>query len=191
MNKYIIYSDGSLKGNWKTKDEKPLKGGYAAIICDENENIIKQIYGGYLNTTAPRMELYGVINGLATITEPSEITVISDSQYIVNTVNDNWLYQIINNPDSFSNIDLWTKLEELLNYHKVTFVWTKGHANNEMNNLADNLAQFAARALNLPEDEYINKSKEIREPLVSGSLSRRSNRSDSGQENREVLYSLG
>lgn len=52
------------------------------------------------------MELYGVINGLATITEPSEITVISDSQYIVNTVNDNWLYQIINNPDSFSNIDL-------------------------------------------------------------------------------------
>lgn len=82
MSKYIIYTDGSLKGT-TTK-----RGGYSAIICDESENIIQEIYGGFINTTSNRMELKGVLEGLKCIKEPSEITVISDSQYVVNTINE-------------------------------------------------------------------------------------------------------
>jgi ribonuclease HI len=64
MNKYYIYSDGSLKGSYLTKETKPQRGGYSAIICDENKNIIKEIYGGKLKSTSPRMELTGVLEGL-------------------------------------------------------------------------------------------------------------------------------
>jgi len=191
MNRYIIYSDGSLKGNWALRNEKPLRGGYAAIICDEKDNIINEVYGGFLNTTSPRAEIYGVLAGLKAIEEPSEIIIKSDSQYVVGTVNDNWLSQILKNPDKFSNADLWIQVAELLDFHKVTFVWIKGHADNEINNKADALAQFSAKLLNLPEDEYINNSKEVGEPLVSKFKTRRSNGFDSRQENGTVVYSLG
>lgn len=191
MNNYIIYSDGSLKGNYATREEKPLRGGWSSIICDNNNNIIVELFGGNLKTSAPRMELTGVIEGLKWIQKPSNITVISDSQYVVNGINDNWLLNILQNPEDFSNVDLWVRLAELLVFHNVTMVWTKGHADNEMNNKADKLAQFAAKMLNLPEDEYCNSSKETRESLVSKLKARRSNGSNTGCENGEIMYSLG
>ena len=152
MNNYIIYSDGSLKGNWKTKDTIPLRGGYSAIICDKEENILKEVYGGFINTTSPRAEIYGVLEGLKAIKEPSNIIVKSDSQYVVGTINDNWISRILDSPDEFSNVDLWIQVAELLDFHNVTFEWVKGHANSELNNKADALAQFAAKCLNLPTD---------------------------------------
>jgi len=81
MNKYIIYSDGSLKGT----DVK--RGGCSAVICDENQNIITELYYGCANTTSNRMEIIGVILGLDYIKEFSKITIFSDSQYVVNTIN--------------------------------------------------------------------------------------------------------
>lgn len=86
MNKYIIFTDGSLKGNYLKKDEKPLRGGYAALIYDENLKLIREIYGGLLNSTSQRMEVMAVIEALKTITEPSEIKIISDSQYVISTL---------------------------------------------------------------------------------------------------------
>lgn len=185
MNRYIIYTDGSLKGT-TTK-----RGGYSAIICDESENIIREIYGGFINTTSNRMEIKGVLEGLRYIEVPSEITVISDSQYVVNTINEGWINTIISHPDRFANVDLWTGLAQLLQYHTITFVWTKGHSNNEMNNYADKLAQFAAKCLNLPEDEYFNNSKESRKPLVPESETRWSDGFNTRQENGEIVYSFG
>lgn len=185
MNKYVIYSDGSLKGT------SVKRGGYSAIICDENENIIKELYGGFLNTTSNRMEIKGVIEGLTYIKESSEITIISDSQYVVNTINEGWLNMIITHPDRFANIDLWTEIARLLQYHIVKFVWTKGHADNEMNNRADKLAQFAAKCLNLPEDEYINNGEENRKSLVPESETRWSDGFNTRQENGEIVYSFG
>ena len=185
MNSYTIYTDGSCKG----VDER--HGGWSAIICNESGEIIKELYGGFTHTTSPRMEIRGVLEGLKAIKDPSIITVVSDSQYVVNTINDNWIGRIIENPESFSNTDLWFEMVQLLQYHKVTMIWTKGHADNEMNNRADRLAQFVAKALNLPKDEYINNSKETREPLVSELKTRWSNGFNTGQENGVVLYSLG
>lgn len=191
MNKYIIYSDGSLKGNYLNKDKKPLKGGWASIICDENNNIITELFGGFINTTSPRMELMGVLNGLKYIQEPSDITVVSDSQYVVNTIEDNWIKTILEKPDNFSNVDLWVELARFLQYHKVHMIWIKGHADNILNNYADKLAQFAAKCLNLPEDEYINYSEESRKSLVSKFETRRSNGFDIRSEDGTFLYSLG
>lgn len=185
MNSYTIYSDGSCKG------VEERHGGWSAIICNESGEIIKELYGGFTDTTSPRMEIRGVLEGLKAIKESSIVTVVSDSQYVVNTINDNWILRILEDPKSFSNTDLWFEMAVFLQYHKVTMVWTKGHADNEMNNRADKLAQFAAKALNLPKDEHINYSEKDREPLVSEFEARWSNGSDSGQENGVVLYSLG
>lgn len=185
MNNYIIYTDGSCKG------VEERHGGWSAIICNESGEIFKELYGGFTDTTSPRMEIRGVLEGLKAIKDPSIITIVSDSQYVVNTINDNWISRIIENPESFSNTDLWFEMVQLLQYHKVTMIWTKGHADNEMNNRADKLAQFAAKALNLPKDEYINNSKENRKSLVPESETRWSDGSDSRQENGVVLYSLG
>ena len=185
MNEYIIYSDGSCKG------VTIRHGGWAAIICDSQNNLVKKIYGSLRNTTSQRMELYAAIEGLKAITEPSTIKVISDSQYVVSTINNNWLTKILENPEEFSNIDLWKQMALLLDYHNITFEWTKGHANNVMNNLADKLAQFAAIVLNAPDDEYTNHSKESGKSLVSKSETWGSNGSNIGSKNGEVLYSLG
>jgi len=185
MNKYIVYSDGSCKGT------TVKHGGWAAIICDNQEQIVNEIYGSLNNTTSQRMELRAAIEGLKAIKEPSEIKIISDSQYLVSTINDNWLPRILEGSGNFANIDLWEKMARLLEYHNVSLRWTKGHADNKMNNRADKLAQFAATVLNAPDDEYINNGKESREPLVSELEAWRSDGSYTGQKNGEVLYSLG
>lgn len=183
MNKYTIYSDGSCKGNGS--------GGWASIICNESHEVITELYGGSLKTTNNRMEIKGVLEGLKYIKEPSEITVISDSQYVVNTIDEGWLSKILLSPDNYCNIDLWQEMAQLLNYHNVTMIWTKGHASNEMNNRADKLAQFAAKLLNLPEDEYFNNSEENRKSLVPEFETRWSDGFNSRQENGEIVYSLG
>ena len=184
MNNYIIYTDGSYKSSTDT-------GGWAAIICDASDNIEKELYGGFSHTSSPRMEIYGVLEGLNFIKDPSEITIISDSQYVVNTINQGWLESIINNPAEYSHVDLWNKIAELLNKHNVKIIWTKGHANNEMNNRADKLAQFVARTLNLPKDEYFDNSEESRKSLVPEFETRWSNGFNTRQENGKIVYSLG
>ena len=69
--------------------------------------------------------------------------------------------------------------------------WTKGHADNEINNEVDELCVFAARCLNLPEDEFSNKSKKGGEPLVSVPNSRGSTGFNVGSEDGKITYSLG
>lgn len=185
MDNYIIYTDGSCKGI------EHRKGGWSAIVCNEFNIIIKELYGGFKNTTNNRMEIYGVLEGLKFIKEPSNITIITDSQYVVNTINGNWIWKMLQKPEEYNNIDLWQQIADYLTFHEITIEWTKGHADNEMNNRADKLAQFVANALNLPEDEYINNSKENRESLVPELTTRRSNGPDFRQKNGTVLYSLG
>lgn len=153
MKKYKCYTDGSYQDSIKA-------GGYAAIICDEKGNIIKELYQGFKNTSNNRMEAKAVLEILKYIKEPSDITIVSDSMYVVNTINQGWVRKWFNEQDyTKSNLDIWFELLDYLDYHKVTMEWTKGHANNEMNERADELCVFAARCLNLPEDEFSNKSK--------------------------------
>ena len=189
MNKYIVYTDGSRKGNPDKKET--IKGGWSAVICDKSGKVIKELYSGFINTTSARMEIMGVLEALKYIKEPSEIEIISDSLYVVSSIGKRWIDYYLKAPNGRANIDLWKEIYPYLDYHKVNISWTKGHSTDEMNNRADKLAQFAARCLNLPEDEYIDNGEENWESLVSESKTWGSDGSNTRQENGKILYSLG
>lgn len=114
------------------------------------------------------MELLAVIETLKYFPNPIELTIVSDSQYVVNSINGGYYKKWIKEQDlSKKNLDLWFQLVDLLNYHTVTFQWVKGHNNHSMNEYADRLACHAATCMNLPQDpinikyDYSDKSKEI------------------------------
>ena len=161
MKKYKAYTDGSYQESIKA-------GGYASIIFNEKGDKIKELYQGFKHTSNNRMEALGVLETLKYFKEPVDITIVSDSMYVVNTIKEGWVRKWYNERDySKKNLDIWFQILDYLDYHKVTMEWTKGHSNDEINNQVDELAVFAAQCLNLPEDEFFNKSKEIRKPLVS------------------------
>lgn len=185
MKKYVCYTDGSFKSS-------SGKGGWASIITDENDKLVKELYSGLKNTTNNRMEALAVLETLRWFKEPTELTIVSDSMYVVNTINEGWARKWYENQDySKSNLDIWFQILDYLDFHKVKMEWTKGHANHKMNNRADELAQFATICLNLPEDEYFTKSKESGESLVSESGTQRSDWFDVGSKDGEITYTLG
>ena len=135
--KLKIYTDGACSGN-------PGKGGWAAIILDDNLNQ-KNISGGENNTTNNRMELMGPIMALKKIKNKSEIIIFTDSKYVKDGITD-WIkkWKLNNwrssNKKPVKNKDLWIKLDNSCLKHKVTWRWVKAHAGNKYNNLADKLA---------------------------------------------------
>ena len=185
MKKYKAYTDGSYQ-------ESINAGGYASIIFDENGNKIKELYQGWKNTTNNRMEALAVLETLKFFKEPIEITIVSDSMYVVNTIKEGWVKKWYDEKDySKKNLDIWFQILDYLDFHKVTMEWTKGHANDIINNQVDELCVFAARCLNLPEDEFSNKSKKGGKSLVSLPETRRSNGFDIGSKDGQITYSLG
>ena len=145
--KVTIYTDGACSGN-------PGPGGWGVILMYKDKS--KELDGAELMTTNNRMELIAVISGLEALSEPCDVTLHTDSQYISNAINLGWL-------DSWKkkdwkrkggevkNIDLWKKLSPLLDKHKVTFEWVKGHSDNEFNNRCDELAVAAREKIILKE----------------------------------------
>jgi len=149
MPDIVIYTDGAAFGN-------PGPGGYAAILM--SGNVQKEISGGFAYTTNNRMELLAVIMALETLKrENCNVTIYSDSSYVVNAVEQAWVFDWERKGfNKKKNPDLWRRF--LLSYrkHKVRMVWVKGHAGNMMNERCDVLAAAAAKAPNLPEDvQYI------------------------------------
>lgn len=143
----VIYTDGSYKPQKKV-------GGWAAHIELTNGKTIL-LSGEEQETTNNRMELLAVIEALNTLETPSRVTIYSDSQYVVNAVKKGWVYNWSKNnfmsasykgskPKPVKNKDLFLQLLDLLDIHNVTMIWVKGHADNEMNNLVDQVAQSAA-----------------------------------------------
>lgn len=137
MNNVIIYTDGACSGN-------PGPGGFAGIIIQDDTEL--EVTGGEKQTTNNRMELIAVIESLNQVKSSSNITLYSDSQYIVNAINQgwlkNWIYKNWKKSDGkpVQNVDLWQELIPLLDKHKIKFIWVKGHANNKYNNRCDELA---------------------------------------------------
>jgi len=143
MKKVKIYTDGACSGN-------PGPGGWGAILMYGNKK--KELSGGEPSTTNNRMELISVISALEALLEPCEVTLYTDSQYVANAINLGWLKSWKNKGwkrkgGEVKNLDLWIKLVPLLETHKVTFEWVKGHADNEHNNRCDELAVEARLAL--------------------------------------------
>ena len=156
---YEIWTDGSSQGNrieWKD-GWLCERGGYGAVITRDGE-IVAKLYEGFRNTTNNRQELRGVLYALKWFKEPSNIIIYSDSQYIVNSINNGSARKWFQEQDySKKNLDIWIEILDLIDWHfNVEFRWVKGHADNEGNILVDMLAQHACNCLNLKEDICIS-----------------------------------
>ncbi len=136
MSKVIIHTDGACSGN-------PGKGGYGLVM--QYGKHMKTESKGFRLTTNNRMELLAVIRSLELLTrEGCEVIIYSDSKYVVQAVEQKWLQSWVKkNFKGKKNADLWLRFLKVYPKHKVKFEWVKGHAGNEMNEKADQLATSA------------------------------------------------
>jgi ribonuclease HI len=143
VKQVTIYSDGSSLGN-------PGFGGWGTILKYNNHT--KEICGGDRYTTNNQMELMGVIQGLKLLKEPCEVKLISDSRYVVQSINqwlDNW---VKNNWKTASkkpvkNQDLWQQYLKVAKQHKIKAIWIKAHNGHIENERCDMLAKNFALKL--------------------------------------------
>ena len=144
MKKVDIYTDGACRNN-------PGRGGWGAILV--YNGIEKELSGGEALTTNNRMELSAVIAALSALTESCEVKLTTDSQYVVNAIEKGWLDSWRRNgwkksdKSPVQNVDLWEKLILLLDTHKVSFVWVRGHNGHPYNERCDALATKFADSL--------------------------------------------
>ena len=136
MKTVILYTDGACSGN-------PGPGGWAAIL--RYGRTVKELSGGERETTNNRMELLAVISGLEALKERCAVELWSDSQYVVNALNNGWLRDWKRRgwkrrDGELKNPELWQRLDELLQKHTVSAHWVRGHADDEYNNRCDALA---------------------------------------------------
>lgn len=137
LKRVEIYTDGACTGN-------PGKGGYGAVlIYNGNE---KRISKGFRKTTNNRMELMAAIEALKLLREECIVDLYSDSKYLTDAINQNWLSSWQKNGWKKSdkkpvlNRDLWEELLLLIDKHKVKFIWVKGHNGNPYNEICDAMA---------------------------------------------------
>ena len=136
-----IFTDGACSGN-------PGPGGYGTILRFAGHE--KEFSEGFANTTNNRMELLAAITGLKNLKEKCNVTLYSDSQYVVNGIEKGWAAKWRANGWRKSdkspalNTDLWEELLNLIALHKVNLVWVKGHAGHAENERCDALAVAAA-----------------------------------------------
>lgn len=135
MKKITLFSDGSALGN-------PGPGGYGAILrYGDKERIIR---GGEAHTTNNRMELLGVIEGLRALKEPCDVTIISDSSYVIKGINE-WLEGWIKrNFAKVKNPDLWQEYIQVSAPHRIEGVWVRGHNGHIENEQCDIIAKEEA-----------------------------------------------
>ncbi len=154
MPNITIYTDGAARGN-------PGPGGYGVVLMSGKHR--KELSGGFKLTTNNRMELLAVIVALEALKQKgSNVTIYSDSKYVVDAVEKAWVFNWVKK--SFKdkkNADLWRRFLKIYPKHKVKFVWVKGHANIPENERCDQLAVAASMKSNLPEDKgYLQSLKE-------------------------------
>lgn len=136
MNVTII-TDGSARGN-------PGPGGWAAILVQGERRL--ELSGGEVHTTNNRMEITGLLEGLRVLKRPCNVHVISDSRYVIDSVDKGWIHGwarrdwIKADKKPVKNDDLWKALLPLLAVHKLRFTWVKGHNGHPLNERADALA---------------------------------------------------
>ncbi|MDE2815163.1 MAG: ribonuclease HI [Chloroflexota bacterium] len=149
MKRVTIYTDGACIGN-------PGPGGYGAVILFGQYR--KEISGGYRATTNNRMEILAAIRALEALNEPCEVTLHSDSEYVVNAMKKGWAKKWRaqgwqrGKQEKAANPDLWKRLLDLTFTHRVAFKWVRGHAGNVENERCDKLANQAARGEKLCVD---------------------------------------
>lgn len=144
MKHVDIYTDGACRGN-------PGKGGWGAILVYGGHE--KELSGGEAETTNNRMELMAAISALEALKEPCEVTLTSDSKYMIDSIEKGWArsWQAKGwkkaDKSPALNPDLWERLLNLLDVHKVSFVWVRGHNGHPYNERCDTLATTFADSL--------------------------------------------
>ena len=149
-----IYTDGAARGN-------PGPGGYGAVleyIDPKNQLHVKELSAGYRRTTNNRMELLGVITALEALNRPCNVTLYSDSKYVVDAFNQHWIDSCVkknwinSQKKPVKNPDLWKRLLKAKEPHQVKFIWVKGHDGHPQNERCDELATTAADGTDLIDD---------------------------------------
>ena len=136
--KVTIYTDGSCQGN-------PGPGGWAAVLKYGAHE--KEIFGNETDTTNNRMELRAALEAMRALTEPCQVILFTDSEYLKKGINEwmpdwkrrNWRRK----GGKLANVDLWMKLDEEISRHEIDWHWVRGHAGNAMNERVDRLARKA------------------------------------------------
>ena len=140
----VVYTDGACSGN-------PGPGGWAAILNLPETGYTREFSGNSDSTTNNRMELMAAIGGLSAIKNPANVTLYSDSTYLVNAFEKNWIEGWVtkgwlnSKKQPVENRDLWEQLIELTQKHTVKFVKVAGHAGDEINEKCDRLAKAACK----------------------------------------------
>lgn len=153
-----IYTDGSSRGN-------PGPGGYGTILVFNGKE--KELAEGFRRTTNNRMELLAVIKGLEALkTNAHPIKVYSDSKYVVDAINQKWVFGWMKKQfKGKKNPDLWMKWYEVQKPFKVEYIWVKGHAGHHYNERCDVLAVNAAQASNLKIDAIFESQEKEEDSL--------------------------
>ena len=142
MAKLYAYTDGACSGN-------PGPGGWGALMqARDGTSVLKEreLKGGEPQTTNNRMELLAAINALEALDRETEITIVTDSNYVKNGIT-GWIFGWKKNgwknaaKKPVKNEDLWKQLDAAQARHQVTWEWVKGHAGHPQNELADELAR--------------------------------------------------
>jgi ribonuclease HI len=155
MKNVELYTDGACSYN-------PGPGGYGVVLIYGAHR--KELSAGFRRTTNNRMEILAAIAGLEALKEPCCITLYSDSQYLVDSIEKGWAVRWQangwkrNRKEKAVNPDLWERLLALCKIHKVQFEWVRGHAGHKENERCDRLATAAAQGSDLAVDEGYEKA---------------------------------
>jgi ribonuclease HI len=155
MKHVKLYTDGACSHN-------PGPGGYGVVLIYGEHR--REMSGGFRRTTNNRMEILAAIVGLESLKEPCRVTLTSDSQYLVDSIEKGWAahWQANgwkrSNKEKAINPDLWERLLKLCKIHSVRFEWVRGHAGHKENERCDELATAAIQKTDLAVDEGYEKT---------------------------------
>ena len=144
LPKVELYTDGACSGN-------PGPGGWAYILRHPETGTEREESGGEPHTTNNRMELTAVIKGLEALRSRSVVEIYSDSQYVLNGLNEwmeNWKRKgwRTSTKSPVKNVELWKELDQLKRTHELRFNWIRGHSAHPENERCDRLAVAARDA---------------------------------------------
>lgn len=136
MKKVSIYTDGACSGN-------PGPGGWGAVLLYGRHR--KEFSGFKEKTTNNEMELFAAVEGLGKLKQKCKVRIYSDSAYLINAFNDDWIVNWKNmgwkrKKNELKNKELWIALDKMNNHHQIKWIKVKGHSDNVENNRCDELA---------------------------------------------------
>jgi len=138
-----IFTDGACKGN-------PGIGGWGALL--QYNGRARELYGGEKLTTNNRMELLAVIRALEALTQPCEVRLHTDSQYVQKGISE-WIHSWKKRnwhtagKKPVKNDDLWKELDQLTQRHRIEWLWVRGHSGHDGNEQADKLANRGVQSV--------------------------------------------